>query len=44
MEKNHPTFSHGKICYIEIPAVDLEESASFYHEILMREDSSTWIF
>jgi len=24
------TSKHGKVCYIEIPAVDLERSASFY--------------
>ena len=33
MEKNHPTFDYGKICYIEIPAVDIVESVLFYHEI-----------
>ena len=27
-----PTRDHGKICYIEIPAVDVEASAAFYRE------------
>lgn len=26
----HPTFENGKICYIEIPADDVEASAAFY--------------
>ncbi len=31
MEKsNHPTMANGKICYIEIPAIDVLLSASFY--------------
>jgi uncharacterized protein len=25
-----PTYANGKICYIEIPAVDVAESAEFY--------------
>jgi uncharacterized protein len=25
-----PTFDHGKICYIEIPAKDIQRSADFY--------------
>lgn len=40
-----PTFANGKICYIEIPALDVEQSAAFYHdifgwEIRRREDGS----
>ena len=27
---NHPTRGNGKICYIEIPAVDVNRSAEFY--------------
>lgn len=29
---NHqePTFGNGKICYLEIPAVDIQQSAHFY--------------
>jgi uncharacterized protein len=26
----HPTFGNGKICYLEIPAIDIQRSASFY--------------
>jgi len=29
----HPTLGNGKICYIEIPALDLQRSAAFYKEI-----------
>src|SRR5258706_7975059 len=27
---NQPTFGNGKICYVEIPALDINRSASFY--------------
>ena len=30
---NAPTLGNGKICYIEIPATDSEESAEFYEKI-----------
>ena len=33
MEKNKPSFGHGKICYVEIPAVSVEESATFYQKV-----------
>ena len=33
MENNHPTLSNGKVCYIEIPAVDINASASFYLDV-----------
>jgi uncharacterized protein len=34
MENNQrPTLGNGKICYIEIPAVEIETSASFYKTI-----------
>ena len=34
MKKNdQPTFANGKICYIEIPAVDINSSATFYKEV-----------
>ena len=32
--EKHPTLSHGKICYLEIPAIDINTSASFYKEVL----------
>ena len=28
-----PTLKHGKICHVELPAVDLEVSASFYERV-----------
>jgi predicted enzyme related to lactoylglutathione lyase len=28
-----PTFGNGKICYIEIPAVDVEKSVRFYKSV-----------
>jgi predicted enzyme related to lactoylglutathione lyase len=28
-----PTFSNGKICYIEIPATDIALSAGFYRQV-----------
>jgi predicted enzyme related to lactoylglutathione lyase len=28
-----PTMGHGKVCYIEIPASDVNASASFYQEV-----------
>ncbi|HSB10599.1 MAG TPA: VOC family protein [Blastocatellia bacterium] len=31
--KQRPTLGNGKVCYIEIPAVDITRSASFYHEV-----------
>ena len=29
----HPTFGNGKICYIEIPAININDSASFYYSV-----------
>ena len=29
---DHPTFGNGKVCYIEIPAVDIAASAAFYRD------------
>jgi predicted enzyme related to lactoylglutathione lyase len=31
--KMPPTFGNGKICYIEIPATDIERSAEFYGKV-----------
>jgi len=43
MENNaHPTFGHGKICYLEIPADDISQSADFYSTVFgwkIRDDS-----
>jgi len=30
---NQPDFGNGKICYLEIPSVNIDESAAFYHSI-----------
>jgi len=29
----HPTLGNGKVCYIEIPAVDVRRSAEFYEKV-----------
>ena len=29
----HPTFGNGKVCYLEIPALDTERSARFYEQV-----------
>jgi len=31
--EKHPTLSHGKVCYIEMPAIDINASAGFYKEV-----------
>ncbi|MEP6569911.1 MAG: VOC family protein [Acidobacteriota bacterium] len=41
----HPTTGNGKICYIEIPAIDINVSSSFYKEVFgwhirVRDDGS----
>ena len=28
-----PTLGNGKICYVEIPAIDIETSVAFYREV-----------
>ena len=28
-----PTFANGKICYLEIPATDIDRSSSFYKQV-----------
>ncbi len=33
MNNNLPTFGNGKICYIELPAIDVNRSAAFYKEV-----------
>ena len=30
---DHPTIGHGKICYLEIPAGDVDASANFYKAV-----------
>ena len=31
--ENRPTLSNGKICYVEIPALDVSVSVRFYQEV-----------
>ena len=31
--KKHPTYANGKICYIEIPAIDIDISVTFYKKV-----------
>src|SRR6266508_2511295 len=33
MDNKNPTFANGKICYIEIPATDINASESFYKAV-----------
>ena len=33
MDNNHPTFGNGKICYIEIPATNVNAAADFYQKV-----------
>lgn len=42
----HPTMANGKICYVEMPAIDIRRSADFYRtvfgwQIRTRGDGST---
>jgi predicted enzyme related to lactoylglutathione lyase len=46
MANNHPTLANGKICYLEIPAMDVSKSVAFYTEVFgwrtrLRGDGST---
>jgi predicted enzyme related to lactoylglutathione lyase len=29
----HPTYGNGKVCYIEMPAIDIDRSAAFYKAV-----------
>ena len=33
MEEKQPTYGNGKICYIELPANDIDTSSSFYKNV-----------
>ena len=33
MAGNRPTTGNGKICYVEIPAIDVKVSSSFYKDV-----------
>ena len=44
--RKHPTLANGKICYVEIAALDIKRSAAFYKEVFgwqirQRDDGST---
>lgn len=30
---NHPAFGNGKICYIELPSKDIDESSFFFEKV-----------
>src|SRR5258706_15850641 len=30
---NHPVVANGKICYLEIPAIDIQTSSAFYSKV-----------
>lgn len=32
-KETHPTTGNGKVCYLEIPAIDIKTSASFYQNV-----------
>ncbi len=33
MTLSEPTFGHGKVCYIQMPAVDIRATAAFYQAV-----------
>src|SRR5215470_17305925 len=33
MPKENPTYGNGKVCYVEMPALDIERSAAFYQKV-----------
>jgi len=33
MENKQPTYGNGKICYIEMPAINIETSSAFYKNV-----------
>ena len=46
MDNKRPTLGNGKICYLEIPAINISDSASFYNKVFgwqirQRGDGST---
>jgi len=44
----HPTFGNGKICYLELPSRDVEESAQFYKAVfgwnIRQRSDGHWAF
>lgn len=44
--KSEPVNKHGKICYLEIPAIDINISASFYRDVFrwqIRKDNHGFV-
>lgn len=44
--KEQPTFGHGKICYLEIPAINPQVSADFFEKVFgwrIRKDDGGFI-
>ncbi|WP_133300220.1 VOC family protein [Mucilaginibacter terrenus] len=37
MEEQEPIFKHGKICYVEIPALDIDQAITFYRKVFSWE-------
>jgi len=33
MQQKEPIYGHGKVCYLEIPAADIGQSAAFYTRV-----------
>jgi predicted enzyme related to lactoylglutathione lyase len=46
--QSHPTFANGKICYLELPSRNIEESVTFYKEVfgwsIRRHEDGSWAF
>jgi predicted enzyme related to lactoylglutathione lyase len=46
--QEHPTFGNGKICYLELPSRNIEESASFYRDVfgwnVRKRSDGSWAF
>ncbi len=41
---SQPTFANGKICYLEIPVFDIQQSSSFYQNVFewnIRQDNES---
>jgi predicted enzyme related to lactoylglutathione lyase len=36
-DEKQPTYANGKICYVEIPAVDIDVSSAFYRDVFKWE-------
>jgi predicted enzyme related to lactoylglutathione lyase len=47
-DNEQPHFGNGKICYLELPSRNIDESGAFYHNVfdwkLRRRDDGTIVF